>query len=97
MIRLIVLSCAALAFAAPAAAAPVASQSDQARAGSDRQASVPVKEKKICRRDIATGSIMAKSICHTRTEWDAMTAQSKSDLQKVRNIELTHQQVGIQR
>jgi predicted transglutaminase-like cysteine proteinase len=95
MIRLIVLSCAALAFAVPAAAAPAASQSDQASA--DRQASVPVKEKKICRRDTATGSIMAKSICHTRAEWEAMTAQSKSDLQKVRNIELTHQQVGIQR
>ena len=97
MIRIVLLSCAALVFAAPAAAAPAASQSDQARAGADGQAPATVKEKKICRRDTATGSIMAKSICHTRTEWDAMTAQSKSDLEKVRNIELNHQQVGIQR
>jgi hypothetical protein len=76
------------------AAAPAVSYA----AASDKASSdKPDTEKKICKRETTTGSIMSRRICHTRAEWEAMTAQSKSDLQKVRNIELTHQQVGIQR
>jgi len=46
------------------------------------EASEPVKEKKICRRAIATGSVMTKVTCRTKAEWDAITARSQSDLQR---------------
>jgi hypothetical protein len=32
----------------------------------------PEKEKKICRREETTGSIMATRICHTKEEWVAI-------------------------
>ncbi len=37
----------------------------------------PTPEKKVCRRDVATGTIMPKRTCRTRAEWvqiDAATA-----------------------
>lgn len=40
-------------------------------------APAPAPEKKICRRDVATGTIMPKRTCRTRAEWaqiDAATA-----------------------
>jgi hypothetical protein len=39
-------------------------------------------EKKICKRDVATGSVMPKRVCRTRAEWDAMTERSQQDLEK---------------
>jgi hypothetical protein len=33
-------------------------------------AAKPVKEKKICRSDVTTGSILPKSVCRTRQQWD---------------------------
>jgi hypothetical protein len=39
----------------------------------------PPKEKKVCRSVAVTGSIMSRSICHTKAEWaqiDATNAQS---------------------
>jgi hypothetical protein len=30
----------------------------------------PLKEKKICRRDASTGSILPKTVCRTQNEWD---------------------------
>lgn len=30
---------------------------------------VPVKEKKICRAETATGSVMARRVCRTKAEW----------------------------
>lgn len=77
-----------------AIAAPVSAQSS---APTSQQASKPVKEKLICRRDVATGSIMAKSTCHTRAELDQIEARAKSDLGKVRDLEMTRAQVGVAR
>ncbi len=42
-------------------------------------------EKKVCRREVAVGSIMAKAVCHTKAEWQAIreandTAVERSDL-----------------
>ncbi len=34
----------------------------------------PKPEKKICRRDVATGSIMAMRTCRTQTEWSQVDA-----------------------
>ena len=66
---------AAVSFAIPAMA-----QTDPA---SDAVAPKPVKEKKICRREAQTGSILGgPSICHTKAEWakiDAANAQNADD------------------
>lgn len=35
-------------------------------------AAKPAKEKKICRSEEATGSIMVKRVCHTKDEWAAI-------------------------
>ena len=37
----------------------------------------PVKQKKICRTEESTGSIMVKRICHTQAEWDAMSQANR--------------------
>jgi hypothetical protein len=62
------------------------------------QGSVPVakpaKEKKICRRDVATGSIMPRSVCRTRAEWDALTAQGQTDLDRARDDQQSRAMVG---
>jgi hypothetical protein len=36
------------------------------------------KEKKICRADVATGSIMPKRTCHTKAEWAVIDGQNSS-------------------
>lgn len=39
-------------------------------------APAPQKEKKICRREAATGSIMAMRKCHTAAEWAQIDASA---------------------
>lgn len=67
---------AALSLAAPAFA--------QTTPTTDQAAPKPVKEKKVCRRETTTGSIIgARSTCHTRSEWaaiDAANARSTDDM-----------------
>lgn len=46
-------------------------------------ASAPAKpavdpNRRICRREMVTGSNMSRAVCHTRAEWDAI-ARSNSD------------------
>jgi hypothetical protein len=45
------------------------------------------KEKKICKSDVSTGSIMPKRTCRTKAEWDAITAQSQADLDRTRAMD----------
>ena len=59
-----ILLVALLAFADPAPAAPAAP---------------PVKEKKICRTEVATGSIMPKRICHTDADWKSIDDDNASN------------------
>ena len=66
-------------FAALLGGAPVSSQD-----GSTHAVQAPVKEKKICRREVETGSIMAKTICRTRKELDERTARGQQDAQRLR-------------
>jgi len=40
-------------------------------------------EKKICRSMINTGSVMQKRECHTKAEWDAMSARSTDSRDKL--------------
>jgi len=46
----------------------------------------PVKMHKLCRQDVATGSIMPRTTCHTKDEW----AQIDADNQAQANRELAH-------
>jgi len=45
----------------------------------------PAVEKKICKSEIPTGSIMPKRICHTRDEWAQIEGRSRSDLDRARD------------
>ena len=37
----------------------------------------PVKEKKICRSDTETGSMIVNKTCHTKLEWQAIDAKTQ--------------------
>jgi uncharacterized protein involved in copper resistance len=69
MLRLTFLACAA-ALAMPAAAQTAPAAAPQAA----RQTPAPDKEKKVCKVDTSTGSIMPKRICKTADEWAAVEA-----------------------
>jgi hypothetical protein len=44
-----------------------------------------VKEKKVCRAEVNTGSRMGRSkICRTRAEWDASDAAAQRDAESAR-------------
>ena len=50
-------------------------------------AETPVKEKKVCRREETTGSIMPTRICHTKDEWaqiDAANARAAEQFNNAR-------------
>ncbi len=38
-----------------------------------------VKDKKICRTEDDTGSIVPKRVCHTKAEWEAINAQTQDN------------------
>lgn len=66
----IIIAAAMLAAAIPGA---VLAQPDAGKAAK--------ADKKICRSDTPTGSIMPRSICHTRAEWEAIDAANQADAQ----------------
>lgn len=58
----------------------------------DKAAAVPKPEKKICRREETTGSILgARPICHTKAEWaklDSANGRAADDmLQRGRDLQ----------
>ena len=46
------------------------------------QAPPPPPEKKICRREVATGSIMPKRTCRTQGEWAQIDAATRAAAQR---------------
>jgi hypothetical protein len=53
-------------------------------AADDPQASEAPKEKKICRTERTTGSLVAqRRICMTRAEWDKLAAETKRDVEDI--------------
>ena len=48
-------------------------------------AAVPVKEKKICRAMAATGSIMSRRKCMTKTEWAKFDAENETQAENFRD------------
>jgi hypothetical protein len=59
----------------------------QAQETGGSSASKPSTEKKVCKRAIATGSVMTKVICRTKAEWNAISEQSQSDLDRTRDLD----------
>lgn len=51
----------------------------------EKSNSVDPKEQKVCRREVVTGSIRAKSVCKTREEWRAIGEQNDRDNEAFRN------------
>lgn len=54
-------------------------------AGSPAQTAKPVKEKKICRRQEITGSMLGTSICHTAAQWASIDEQNSQNAEALRN------------
>ena len=75
--------CAVAAFSAVAVSPALANDSPE-----------PVKEKKVCKSDNRTGSIMPKRTCRTQQEWDRLSEQGKADLDRVRDVERSRSAVG---
>ena len=73
---------ALLATAAPGDSAPAAGPAPAAK---------PVKEKKVCRSDVSTGSIMPKTTCKTQSEWDALGAANRGAREQMTDIRQTDQ------
>ena len=48
-------------------------------------AETPVKEKKICRREETTGSMLQTRICHTRDEWVQIDAANQKSADQFNN------------
>lgn len=47
-----------------------AAQATPAAAAPAQPIAKPAKEKKVCRHDASTGSILPKTVCRTQNEWD---------------------------
>ena len=56
------------------ATAPIAS------VAADTPAPPPPKERKICRSEAPTGSIMVRRVCRTKAEWDAINERSAQNV-----------------
>ncbi|HWK37081.1 hypothetical protein [Sphingomonas sp.] len=59
--------------------------------------SAATADKKICRREVATGSVMAKVTCHTKAEWDAITARGQNDLDRSQSQARSRDMIGSTR
>ena len=57
----------------------------------------PVKEKKICRSEASTGSIMTKRVCHTQAEWNALTEANRGTMEDMRDQQQVRQNIGMTR
>ena len=77
-------------FVAALAIAPAQAQENGGSSGSK-----PPKEKKICKRATATGSVMTKVTCRTKAEWDALSAAGRSDLDRTRDLERSRSMGGL--
>jgi len=88
-----------IAFPALLAATILASPAyaSEPAAGQAEAKAKPVKEKKVCKTDTATGSIMAKRTCRTKAEWAAMEEQAKSDMDRMRQMDQSKALVGATR
>ena len=82
-----------LSLVALMAVVPVAATAGDQKGNGDK----PAAEKKICRKTQSTGSIMARRVCRTQAEWDALAAKGQSDLDRTRAMERSRSMVGSSR
>ncbi|MGN6818840.1 MAG: hypothetical protein ACTHJR_09220 [Sphingomonas sp.] len=58
----------------------------------------PVKEKKICRREAQTGSILGSpAVCHTKAEWEKIDARNSANADNALSNSRNTQNGGINR
>ena len=60
----------------------VVSSAAFAQAAPEVAAPAPVKEKKICRSEVPLGSIMAKRVCMTKSQWAETHAKNGAAAEK---------------
>lgn len=75
-------ACAALA---GASAVSAQEPSTQTQAEAQSAPAKPAKPKKICKREVPTGSMLPRSSCHTQQEWDAYAAAGEDSLKQLRD------------
>lgn len=85
-----------LAACAVAAVAPAAAIAAPVDAPASRDASDD-GDRQICRRVIATGTVMPRRVCHTKAEWDALAAQGQSDARRAADQDRSRSMVGPSR
>lgn len=56
-----------------------------------------VKAKKICRSEVALGSILPRHTCRTQAEWNAMAGDSKDDAEVLRRAQNSRSTGGLVR
>jgi hypothetical protein len=49
----------------------------------------PAKEKKVCRTDTSTGSILPKTVCRTQSQWDDIDFANRNSAQFRRDLTST--------
>lgn len=77
----LILIASAVAIAAPTAVSAETGAAQGSTAESNRDGGQDA-DRPICRRVVATGSVMGRRVCRTRTEWDSITARSQSDMRR---------------
>ncbi|MEA3016549.1 MAG: hypothetical protein QOI38_1271 [Sphingomonadales bacterium] len=90
---LTLIACAA-ATTIPVAASAETGSSQASTAESGRNADQSAADRPICRRIVATGSVMGRRVCRTRTEWDAITARSQSDMRRTQDQDRARSMTG---
>jgi hypothetical protein len=85
-------SAALLAGAALVSSAPASA--DQNANAQPRAQRVVDPQKKICKEDMQTGSIMPKRTCKTQAEWEAMTARGQWNMDGLRDQDRYRSMVG---
>jgi hypothetical protein len=66
-------------------AAPALAQEAPAPAATSAPATAQVADKKVCRREVPTGSNMVEKTCHLKSEWAAIDAQNSKNVEQARN------------
>ena len=77
------LACAALAAGGSAAGAQTVPEATTVVVNGERPASDD-DNRRICRREVQTGSVMARRVCRTRSEWNRAAARAQTDLDRLR-------------
>ncbi len=57
-------------------------------------AAKPDKQKQICRRVVTTGSVMTKTTCRTKAEWDAISEAAQRDRTRMQDMDRARSAVG---